>query len=307
MRFDLLLAVLLAFTIPAWAQNPAALPREVKVNGVEFVHVPAGWFWHAASTGDRNRTPPGARWFRDVRLWLDGFYIGKYEARASDLKRFLESGSGKYAADYQLGDQEGCSLRRHGEDGDWYLVHPESDLPATHLSWNLADEWARWMGFRLPHETEWVKAARGIDKRIFPWGNQYPDDTHGNFNSEKDCDLAPVDAFPNGRSPYGAYNMSGNVFEFIADWENENRDAALRDGDRNPPLADQGAPERGHLGPMKVMKGGRWFDRASGVHVHYREFEQPNIPFRCQGTRFALNEEIVRRHLSEGTASVIEQ
>lgn len=303
-RIPTLATLLLATGLAAHAQA-SDLPREVRVNGIEFVHVPAGWFWHVASTGNRNHTSPGGRWFRDVRIWLDGFYIGKYEARARDLKIFLESGETN-PADYRVGAREGCSLRRREDNGEWILVHPDKDLPATHLSWDLADQWARWLGFRLPHETEWVKAARGTDKRSFPWGNQYPDDTFSQFNRPIECEPNSVTAFPNGKSPYGAYNMAGNVLEWVADWDNEKRDAALRDDDRNPPLAENGAPEPGHPGPMKVLKGGRWNSQPSGIHVHYREVERPELGFRCQGTRFALDEEVVRQHLSKGSAKVIQ-
>lgn len=281
------------------------LPREVVINGVEFVHVPAGWFWHVVGTGYRGNLPFNERWFRDVRIWLDGYYIAKYEARARDFMRFLQSGAAKYADEYRLSERDGCSVRRHEEGGEYFLVYPDSDLPATHLSWNLAVEFSQWMGFRLPAETEWVKAARGSDKRAFPWGNEYPDDTFAGFNSISLCAPSPVTAFANGKSPYGAYNMAGNVYEYVADWENHQHDVALKDGDRNPPLAETGAVGPGTSGPMKILKGGRWGDAPNSLHVHGRRQHPPNVSFLCYGVRFAVDERVVLDHLKRGTATVV--
>lgn len=298
-RRFLLVALCWLYSGPLPADVP--LPREVVVNGVEFVHVPGGPFWHVVATGDRNYTPAGQRWYRDVRVHLDGFYIAKFEARARDFKRFLESGAARHASEYQSGETEGCSLRRHAQ-GEYYLVEPEKDLPVTHLSWNLADEFAHWMGFRLPRETEWVKAARGTDKRPFPWGSEYPDDTFAGFGAGAGCNPSPVDAFPNGRSPHGAYNMAGNVFEYVSDWENHEHDAGLKDGARNPPPASTGTLEPGYPGPLKVLKGGRWGDQANSLHVHLRRRQPPNEGFICYGARFALDEETVRQRLASGEA-----
>jgi formylglycine-generating enzyme required for sulfatase activity len=308
MRFYSVLFTFL-IALPSFSQaaetTPTAMPKEVLINGVEFVHVPEGWFWHVVGTGDRNYTPPGQTWFRDVEIWLDGYYVAKYEARARDFKRFIESGAAKHLAEYRWGEREGCALQKHGDEGDWFLVKPELDLPVTHLSWNLADEFARWMGFRLLRETEWVKAARGSDKRPFPWGEEYPDDTFGGFGVASGCNPTPVDAFPNGKSPYGIYNMAGNVLELVQDWENHQHDKAMKDGDRNPPPASEGSLEPGYEAPMKISKGGRWGSKPNFLHVHGRRYLEADKWFICYGTRFAIDERTVREHLNQGTAKVV--
>lgn len=287
------------------AKPAAAMPAEVLINGVEFVHVPEGWFWHVVGTGDKNYTPAGQTWYRDVKIWLDEYYIAKYEARASDFKRFLESGRATHAHEYVWGEREGCSLQKRGTAEEWFLTQPEADLPVTHLSWNLANEFSRWMGFRLPRETEWVKAARGTDKRVFPWGDEYPDDTFGGFGVAAGCNPSPVDAFPNGKSPYGAYNMAGNVLELVQDWGNHDYDKAMKDGDRNPSPASSGTLEPGHEGPMKISKGGRWGSKPNFLHVYGRRLLQPHQWFICYGTRFAVDAAVVRDHLAKGTAKVV--
>lgn len=283
----------------------SSLPREVIVNGVEFVHVSAGWFWYPVEGRQRDNLyrVPNDQWYREVRIWQDGFYIGKYEVRARDFQRFMNSSKMQHRAQYHdaKGDIEGCTVRRNA-DG-YYLTRSDLDLPATHLSWDLADEFARHMGFRLPTEAEWVRAARGDDKRVWPWGNEYPDDTFASYEKGPNCHLVPVTSFHNGRSPYGAYNMAGNVYEWVADWYNENFDGSLRDGDRNPPLAATGSSKP----PVKLLKGGRWMSDAAGLSMYERMTNPPDGGFPGIGARFAMDENTLRAHLANGTATVILQ
>jgi len=305
-KMVLLLALCVVFGLGnARAAQDDALPREVTINGVEFIHVPAGWFWYAVENQDWDVAGmPGQPHYRDVKVWLDGFYIGKFEARARDFKRFMEKETVQHRAQYAGAEVEGCTLRRKPE-GEYYLVDAAQDLPATFLSWDLAAEFAQWMGFRLPTEGEWIKTARGSDRRMWPWGDEYPDDRFSGYNRwGTDCNMGPVDSFANGRSPYGAYNMAGNVFEFVQDWYNDAWDGALKDGVRNPPLAASGTTPSPHPRPQKMLKGGRWSSPANGLAIYRRNLHQPDAVFICYGTRFALDETAVRAHLAQGTATV---
>lgn len=323
MRF-LTLAFTLLFLCPAShaarADEPApALPREVSINGVEFVLIPQGWFWYSVAAGHLGLLPANAPLFRHVRVWLDSYYLAKYEARARDFARFLNSGPEPSAllaaqekdtlanyAEHDTPPDLACTLRRDSA-GVYQLIDGQHEMPATNLSWTVADAFAGWMGFRLPSEAEWEKAARGPDpeRRHWPWGNDYADDTYAHFNAGSHCHPAPVTAYPKGRSPYGLYNMAGNVEEHVADWYNTSFDASLKDGARNPLPAATATPLPGEK-PKKIKKGGRWSLDVAQLTIAERDFEAINLASIRVGARFAVDVSTVRRHLAHGTATILD-
>lgn len=335
-----LLRLFLAALCCAWAPGASsattnnaegALPREVIVNGVEMVLIPAGWFWYTVSVADDDRVEAGARLHRDAHVWLDSFYIAKYEARARDFVRFLNAGAaspetlsrqaeekekssvekeitmtaeGEKVVERRI-EQPECMVRRQ-PDGTWLETDAARDMPATDMSWALAKEFAAWMGFRLPTEAEWEKAARGdADRRVWPWGNVYPDDTYALYSWGAPCAPAPVGAYAKGRSPYGLYNMAGNVGEYVADWFNRGFDDGIKDGMHNPPLAAEGSPLP-EEGPMKMSKGGLWRTDAVWIRIQKRRLVRPYKPGEWEGVRFAADVATVHAHLERGTARIVE-
>ena len=179
---------------------------------------------------------------------------------------------------------------------DWqHSRGPGSDLagldqhPAVQVSWNDAMAYCGWAGRRLPTEAEWEAAARGTDERKFPWGNQNVAGDLLNFAdrnleadwADKNVDdgyqfTAPVGNYPKGASPYGALDMAGNVWEWVADWYDEKYYASS-------PAQN---PKRPDSGQYRVVRGGSWDNVQGGVRAADRHRLGPddryvNLGFRC--------------------------
>jgi formylglycine-generating enzyme required for sulfatase activity len=198
------------------------------------------------------------------QVYVDAFYIDKYEVSLSQYAKFLEAHGGV-------------------RDGEYWSAADAAryrDLPVFGVSWRDADAYCRSLGKRLPTEAEWEKAARGVDGRVYPWGNEQPDSERANFakgGGKPFTDgLATVQSFESGASPYGVYNLAGNVSEWVADWYAE----SFRTGDtRNPK-----GPESG---TGKVLRGGGWYDGVQALRSTKRYFANPDIASDDRGFRCA--------------------
>ena len=111
----------------------------------------------------------------------------------------------------------------------------------------------------MPTEAQWEKACRGEDGRIYPWGNQAPTGALANFGDIVD-DTMSVGNYSAGASPYWALDMSGNVWEWTADWYDDGYYSASPSS--NPPGAG--------IGDSRTMRGGSWYYSARYVRCASR-------------------------------------
>ena len=165
--------------------------------------------------------------------------------------------------------------------------------PVSGVNYNDAKAFCSWANKRLPTEAEWEKAARGPESFKYPWGNKL-DDSKANYG-RKDEVTANVDAYPDGKSPYGVYNMAGNVFEWVSDWYDPNFYKTSRQS-INPTGPKDGAwlsgtgtyVDRIAVGKKRVIRGGSWYAPAESVTNTHRFWNDPmnnsygvGLGFRC--------------------------
>jgi sulfatase modifying factor 1 len=200
-------------------------PGDLRPPGLEdMVLVPAGEFIYGSTSMSLNT-------LKQKAVYLDAYYIDKYCVTNGEYRRFVLATGYPAPTHWQNGRYE------EGKD----------KCPVNNVSWEDASAFAKWAGKRLPTDAEWEKAARGTDGRLFPWGEEY-DPTALNGREAKIGAPCPVDSFPNGISPYGCYQMSGNMWEWVADWYDPYY------GDRMPDCNPKG-PETGTL---RTLRGGCW-------------------------------------------------
>ena len=138
--------------------------------------------------------------FPQHRVWLDGYEIGKYPVTVAEYALFVEA-------------------THHVAPRNWEEQKNRLEHPIVSVNWYDAQAYAKWLSevtgeqWRLPSEAEWEKAARGTDGRIYPWGNEW-DASKANTADAGPGTTTPVGRYPQGASPYGVMDMTGNVWEW---------------------------------------------------------------------------------------------
>jgi formylglycine-generating enzyme required for sulfatase activity len=196
-------------------------------------------------------------------VYLDEFFIDKYEVTNLNYQACVKVGT-------CLPPVETRSETRP----DYYGNSKFNNYPVIFVDWNMAKAYCGWRGMRLPTEAEWEKAARGTDARTYPWGEEF-DLRFANY-AKKSGDTEEVGLYEIGQSPYGVYDMAGNVWEWVSDRYQQDYYAS--------------SPSRNPLGPetgdYHVFRGGSWFNFEAHMRVTNREgypatYADINIGFRC--------------------------
>jgi len=181
------------------------------------------------------------------------FWIDRYEVTNAQYRRFVEE-------------------TRHEAPAYWGdPAFNQPDHPVVGVSWEDAFQYAQWVGKRLPTWAEWERAAGGDDGRAYPWGEAWSPGRCNSVGGQDGFDgTAPVGSFPSGASPYGAMDMAGNVWEWVA----------------NGP---ESGPWEG--GQFRWGRGGSWANGPEGVRISARARGEARLADCIIGFRCAMDGE----------------
>lgn len=230
----------------------------------EMVRIPKGEFV-MGSSDHMDETPHN--------VVLDSYLIDQYEVSNNQYRQFMKA-TGHAAPAYW---------------DDPRLNKPNQ--PVVGVNWFDATAFCSWKGKRLPTEAEWERAAKGPEGDLhYPWGHKLtPELANYGQNVGK---TKPVDAYPEGVSGFGVYNMAGNVFEWVSDWYQ-------RDYYKESPALNPQGPKEGYnwanQGPVRTLRGGSWLAPATSLHTSHRFWNQPEnnsygvgLGFRCAKSAVAV-------------------
>jgi len=219
-----------------------------------MIEIPAGPFTMGSDDADPEDGPA-------QEIDLPAFEIDKFEVTYADFDAFSKrTGYTTYA------EQQGVGSWRN----EWGMG--EDNHPVVMVTWDDATAYCEWLGKRLPTEAEWEKAARGEDGRRFPWGNDW-DPNKANVKETGLRGTVAVGSFGAGASPYGVDDMTGNVWEWTADWYQAYPGNTVDD----PYYGEQ----------FRVTRGGGWFDEEPQSTTFNRNAADPaktandDVGFRC--------------------------
>lgn len=174
----------------------------------DMVQIPAGPFFMGSNDGPEDERP-------EHRVDLGAFAIDRTPVTNRQFAEFLNARGPRGPKGERWYDFDDADARIHQRDRKWVADSGYGDHPVVEASWYGALAYCEWADKRLPTEAEWEKAARGTDKRKFPWGHLAPDRSRAQFNAGWNETVA-VGSFPAGAGPYGVLDLAGNAWEWVS-------------------------------------------------------------------------------------------
>jgi len=227
-----------------------------EIDGMVLVHIPSGSFVMGNNNEDAyyDETP-------EHEVYLDEFYIDKFEVTNRQYSLCVNAGK--------------CSLP---ENKDYYNYKNYENHPVVYVDWEQAKTYCNWAERDLPTEAQWEKAARGTDKRIYPWGNEEPTENLTNYFYTLPQSPMKVGSFPDGKSPYGVMDMAGNVWEWVNDWYGDNYYSETKNYVKNPqgPIGGESHVSRGG-----AFQNPPWIIRTTTRMQYFLDPDFRDLGFRC--------------------------
>lgn len=211
--------------------------------------------------------PEGYVIIEKQKIFVPAFRMAKYPVTYGQFQAFI------YAPDgYQNGEWwEGIARREHTPEEQIWKI---DNHPRENVNWYEAMAFARWLAFKtglpitLPTESQWQRAAQGSDGREYPWGNEFDKDKCNTWESGIGRTTL-VDKYPNGVSPFGVMDMSGNVWEWCL---NEYRSSEVNIGSST----------------ARGLRGGSWYFNRGFACAASRFVGEPGSPFDFIGFRLVV-------------------
>jgi formylglycine-generating enzyme required for sulfatase activity len=236
-----------------------ALPTEIIDPGnIRMVYVPGDNFVIGNEADTTGETPAHT-------LYLEPFYIDKYEVTNGSYRVCVEVGACE--APQNVGSQTRPA---------YYGSMEFNNHPVVNVTWNMARQYCEWRRAHLPSEAEWEKAARSIDGRTYPWGEGAGCVFANYADVSGACvgDTIAVGTYQDGRSLYGAFDMSGNVAEWVNSlyWIY--------------PYSSADGREVVNTTGLRVVRGGDWGSPLDEITTYHRSGIDPSAydlytGFRC--------------------------